>query len=311
MAAENQGGAAIVLCPGQGAQHVQMGQAWATQSRAAAAVFEQADDVLGMDLTKLCFEGPIEQLNRTDIAQAAIYTTSVACYAALQEEGLIGPLSATAGLSLGEFTALHLAGALDFASGLKLVRLRGEAMQEAAEASDGSMLALIGADEEHATELCQQAADDDAGEVLVTANFNCPGQVVVSGSKAACQRAMGIAEQMRLRATALAVIGAYHSPLMAPAAKRLAEALDRVEWQRPTVPVLSNVTAKPHDGSDCASICRLLLEQMTRPVRWSESMSWALANLEGQFIELGPGKVLSGLMRRIDRGTKVCNRAAP
>ena len=311
MTDENASDRAIILCPGQGAQQVGMGRAWAERSPAAAAVFARADEVLGLDLTKLCFEGPEDQLNRTDIAQAAIYTTSVACHAGLLDAGVLAAPAATAGLSLGEFTALHLAGAFDFESGLKLVRLRGQAMQQAAEASDGSMVALIGADEAQATQLCDQAGNDDAGEVLVPANFNCPGQIVVSGSQAACDRAMGIAEQMKLRATALTVIGAYHSPLMQHAAERLALALEQVQWGTPSVPVLSNVTGQPHDGSDPASISRLLVSQLTSPVRWSDSMTWAVANLEGQFVELAPGKVLAGLMRRIDRGVTVRNCATP
>ena len=311
MTAENPPDRAIVLCPGQGAQHVGMGQAWATRSPAAAAVFARADEVLGLGLTRLCFEGPEDQLNRTDVAQAAIYTTSVACHAALQDAGQLAPAAATAGLSLGEFTALHLAGALDFDSGLKLVRLRGEAMQQAAEASDGSMVALIGADEAQARQLCSEASDDGAGEVLVPANFNCPGQIVVSGSRAACDRAVGIAEELGLRATPLTVIGAFHSPLMQPAADRLAQGLEQVEWHTPSVPVLSNVTGRPHDGDDPASIRRRLIEQLTHPVRWSDALTWALANLPGQLVELAPGKVLSGLMRRIDRNTKVRNYATP
>lgn len=298
---------AIVLCPGQGAQHVGMAKAWAAGSAAVAAVFNRADEILSLPLTRFCFEGPEDHLNRTDIAQAAIYTASVASHAALRERGLIAVPVATAGLSLGEFTALHLAGAFDFESGLKLVRLRGQAMQEAAESSRGGMVALIGADESQASQLCEQARGDG---VLVPANFNCPGQIVISGSKDACERSLQVAEKMGLRATALVVAGAFHSPLMKPAAERLAAALDQIQWHVPAVPVLSNVTAKPHN-TDPASIKARLVEQLTRPVRWSESMTWATANLKGEFIELAPGKVLSGLMRRIDRNTKVRNCAEP
>ncbi len=293
----------IVLCPGQGAQHVGMGQAWVEYSADAKAVFARADEVLGMDLSRLCFEGPEDELNRTDVAQAAIYTASVACAAALRLEGI----TAAAGLSLGEFTALHLAGACDFESGLRLVRLRGQAMQDAADASDGSMVALMGADEAQAVELCSKARGDG---VMVPANFNCPGQIVVSGSKDACERAVAVADEMGLRATALTVAGAFHSPLMQPAADRLATALDEVAWQLPTVPVLSNVTGQPHEAST-DSIKQRLVDQLTSPVRWSESMSWALANLSGEYVEMAPGKVLSGLMRRVDRKTKVTHHANP
>lgn len=329
----------IIICPGQGAQHVGMGQSWVEASPEAKAIFDRADEVLGINLSSLCFSGPVDQLNRTDIAQAAIYTTSVACFNALKLEGV----TATAGLSLGEFTALHLAGAFSFEDGLKLVRLRGQAMQEAAEASDGGMIALIGAEESQAVELCEKAmaacaADTTTagasvevgvnstgidvtatggvgktpgpGGVLVPANFNCPGQIVISGSKSCCDVAMKIADEMGLRATALVVAGAFHSPLMQPAADRLAQALEQTQWITPNVTVLSNVTGEPH-STDTTSIMQRLVEQLTSPVRWSESMSWAVANLEGEFHEMAPGKVLSGLMRRIDRKTRVNNHAEP
>ena len=281
-----------------------MGRAWHDSSAAARQVFEQAGD----ELTRLCFEGPAETLNRTDVAQAAIYVTSVACYRALEAAGEAGELGACAGLSLGEFTALHLAGAMSFDDGLRLVRLRGEAMQQAAEATRSGMVALVGADEAQAQELCEEARGEG---VLVTANFNAPGQVVVSGSGEACERALKVAERMGLRATPLKVAGAFHSPLMQPAADRLAAALDEVAWQRPRVPVLSNVTGRPHDA-DPGSIKQRLVEQLTSPVRWSESMQHAIAAWpEHRFVELAPGKVLSGLMRRIDRQRKVENHAEP
>lgn len=287
-----------------------MGKDWAVQSPAARQVYKSADDILGFELSQVCFEGPTERLNRTEIAQSAIYVTSVACHAALAESGHACSISAAAGLSLGEFTALHLAGAFDFESGLRLVRLRGQAMQDAGDAVTGGsgMVVLVGADESQAQEVCQQARNGDGQCVLVPANFNCPGQVVVSGSQAACGRAVEIAGNLGLRATALAVSGAFHSPLMQPAADRLAEALEHTSWQAPSVPVASNVTARMHD-SDSESIKRRLVEQLTRPVRWSDSMQWMVGNLEGQFVELAPGKVLSGLMRRIDRKTKIVNYA--
>lgn len=300
--------ATILLCPGQGAQHVGMGKAWFDKFPVAAQTFAAADRALGFELSKLCFEGPVEELNRTDIAQAAIYVTSVACYQALLESNQVGKVTATAGLSLGEFTALHLAGAFDFVSGLTLVRLRGQAMQEAAEAQPSSMVALTGADEASANEVCDKARQSD---VLVPANFNSPGQVVISGSLAACERAVAVATEIGLRPTPLSVAGAFHSPLMQPAADRLAKALDQVDWQKPTATVLSNVTAQPHNLNDIDSIKTRLVEQLTSPVRWSQSMQWATGNLPGRYIELAPGKVLSGLMRRIDRATKVENFAEP
>lgn len=305
----------IILCPGQGAQHVGMGKAWAARFPIAADTFAKADELLGFSLSELCFEGPAQRLDRTEFAQAAIYVASVACFRAMRETGAIGTVAATAGLSLGEFTALHLAGAFDFANGLSLVRLRGQAMQAAAEAAPSGMVALVGADENQAAKLCQRTLSQlstTGGQpgVLVPANFNCPGQVVVSGSKDACERALAVADEMGLRATALSVAGAFHSPLMKPAADQLADALKQTEWDALRCPVLSNVTGVAHDG-DMKSIRRRLIQQLTSPVRWSASMQWAIANLPGQFVELAPGKVLSGLMRRIDRGVKVTNFAEP
>lgn len=304
----------ILLCPGQGAQHVGMGKAWREHSAAARAVFDQATGALGFDLARLCFDGPEDQLNRTDRAQVAIYTASVACHRALVEAGTVGGARLTAGLSLGEFTALHLAGAFDFLTGLELVKLRGRAMQDAAELSESGMVALVGADEAQAMALCEEALNDPENkgdEVLVPANFNCPGQVVVSGSLKACERAEAVADKMGIRSTQLAVAGAFHSPLMQPAADRLAEALDKANWSIPGVTVMSNVTAEPHEN-DVATIKQRLVDQLTSPVRWSQSMRYVLENHPGaRLVELAPGKVLSGLMRRIDRQAKVENFAEP
>jgi [acyl-carrier-protein] S-malonyltransferase len=241
----------------------------------------------------------------------AIYVTSVACYRALREQGRIDRVLATAGLSLGEFTALHLAGAFTFVNGLSLVRLRGEAMQAAAEASPGGMVAVTGLGDEHiARDICAKALDGHGGEVLVPANFNSSIQIVLSGSKPACERAAKIAEEMGYKPTMLAVAGAFHSPLMQPAADRLAAALNKIEWDALRCPVVSNVTAAPHEG-DIKSIKRLLVEQLTSPVRWASSMQWIVANLPGQLVELAPGKTLAGLMRRIDKDAKVQNHAEP
>jgi [acyl-carrier-protein] S-malonyltransferase len=303
---------AILLCPGQGAQHVGMAKAWADRFPIAAEVLAEADRVLGVELSKLCYHGPEEQLNRTDISQPAIYTASVASFRALREQKKIGEIAATAGLSLGEFTALHLAGAFSFEAGLRLVRKRGQYMQEAAEGTPGGMVALVGADEAQATLVCEQTLEKGkADEVLVPANFNCPGQVVISGSLQACYRAIETANAMGVKATPLKVAGAFHSPLMQPAAERLAKALDAVEWQRPSVPVISNVTAKPHDAHNIDSVKKRLVEQLTSPVRWEQSMVWVIAHTPGRYVELAPNKVLSGLMRRIDRQVKVENHAEP
>ena len=298
-----------IICPGQGAQHIGMGQAWTEKSPAAKAIFQQANDILGIDLQKICFQGPEESLNKTDIAQAALYTASIASYKALEEQEVVAEniIASVSGLSLGEFTALNIAGAYDFETGLKLVRLRGKAMQDAADNSKGSMVALIGADEAQAVELCDKARNEG---VLVPANFNCPGQIVISGDIDACDRALEVAKEMGLRATALKVAGAFHSPLMQPAADRLKDALAQVSWNTPKITVVSNVTALPHEAST-DTIQLKLVEQLTSPVRWSQSMSYTIENIPGQFIELAPNKVLSGLMRRIDRKTKVQNFAIP
>jgi len=305
----------FILCPGQGAQHVGMGKAWFDQHPVAKQTFAAADQALGFPLSEVCFKGPEDRLNRTDIAQAAIYTASVACYQALIESEAITGVDVAAGLSLGEFTALHLAGAFDFVEGLQLVRIRGGAMQAAAEANPGSMVALTGdVSEEAVRGLCEKTLAALGGdEVLVPANYNSPMQVVVSGTVAAGEKAVDVAGEMGLRATPLTVAGAFHSPLMQPAADRLAEALDQVNWQPPACPVYANVTAAPHD-LDPASIKARLVEQLTSPVRWSQSIRAAAADhppAETRYAELAPGKVLSGLARRIDRSLKVENFAEP
>lgn len=302
----------IFLCPGQGAQTVGMGHAWSTNSPAAKAVFDEADDILahslGAPLSTLCFEGPADALNRTDVSQPAIYTASIACYRALADEQGPFDIAAAAGLSLGEYTALCIAGAFSFADGLKLVALRGRAMQDAAEATPSSMVALIGADEDSANKLCDAAREDD---ILVAANFNAPGQVVISGSAAACDRAEKLAPDHSLRATRLAVAGAFHSPIMQPAADRLRQALADTAIATPTCPVMSNVTALPHNP-DIGVIRQRLVEQLTSPVRWAANCEH-LANTynDADWHELAPGKSLAGMMRRINKAIKLTTHDQP
>lgn len=305
----------VILCPGQGAQAVGMGVAWAASSGAARATLDAADRTLslpsGSVLSQVCAKGPIELLSRTDISQPALYAVGVACAAAMRERGPL-PLAAAAGLSLGEYTALHLAGAFSFEDGLRLVALRGRFMQEAAEASQGGMVALIGADEEKALEVCAKAAQ---GEVLVCANFNAPGQIVLSGHASACDRAVTIAGDLGLRATKLVVAGAFHSPLMAPAAERLSAALNETSIRTPECPVWSNVTAAPH-LADPATIRARLVEQLTAPVRWSQSCTNLIASMASgatvvRYHELAPGTVLRGLMKRIDRTCEVTSHDQP
>jgi len=302
----------VVLCPGQGAQAVGMGKAWADVSSAAREVFDQADealsDELGGGLSGVCFDGPEQRLNRTDVSQPAIYTCSIACLRGLEAQGTDWEIVATAGLSLGEYTALHLAGVFDFVTGLRLVALRGRLMQAAAEASEGRMVALIGANESQARAVCNAASD---GGVLVCANFNAPGQIVLSGDASACERAVHAAGELGLRASPLAVAGAFHSPLMQPAADGLAEALENVDFSPPKAEIWSNVTAEPHDPENPELLKQRLVEQLTSPVRWAESCQGLVSRHMIGYHELAPGSVLRGLMRRIDRQVKVSSHDTP
>lgn len=311
----------ILLCPGQGAQTVGMGRAWFEAHPASAQTFAAADEAVPLEidgtehrLSDLCFDGPAELLNRTDVCQPALYTCAIAAWQGLLEEQGAINVGAAAGLSLGEWTALHLSGAIGFIEGLRLVALRGRLMQEAAERSDGSMVALIGADEAQAQAVCDEGA---RGEVLVPANFNAPGQIVLSGAASACERAITVAEGMGLRAKGLSVAGAFHSPLMEPAAEGLAAALEEVELSTPSAPVWSNVTGLPHDGNDPESIKSRLVQQLTSPVRWSQCCASMASTLSedgqdaGGWHELAPGSVLRGLFRRIDRSVKVRTHDTP
>lgn len=302
----------VILCPGQGAQVVGMGRAWHESSEAAREVFAEADQVLGdglgAPLSAICFEGPTDRLNRTDVAQPALYTCAVACRAGLADGNGALQVAATAGLSLGEYTALHLAGVFGFADGLRLVARRGRLMQAAAEASNSGMVALIGADEAQAQEVCDQAAQ---GEVLVCANFNAPGQIVLSGHTAACGRALEVAAAGGLRATPLPVAGAFHSPIMQSAADGMADALREVSMRPPAVTVWSNVTAEPHDGQNMELLRARLVEQIVRPVRWSEICQRIGRGVTMEYHELAPGGVLRGLMRRIDKTKKVTSHDQP
>ncbi len=301
-----------MLCPGQGAQAVGMGKSWHDAQAESRAVFEQADRVLGgrlgVQLSSLCFEGTAERLNQTDASQPAIFVASYACWKGLLARWPFGngetPLAGAGGLSLGEYTALCVAGAIGFEDALELVTLRGRAMQDAAQASAGGMVALIGADEPRAMLVCDEAR---GAEVLVCANFNAPGQVVISGSKSACERAVAAAAKMSLRAQVLAVAGAFHSPLMQPAADRLAAALAKTTIDAARCPVACNATGAAYvAGNDFAgSVRRSLVDQLTSPVRWSQNAQWLASNCTGEFHELAPGKTLAGLMRRIDKNIKV------
>ena len=292
------------LFPGQGAQFVGMGQDIYQGFRAAREVFDRAEAVTSLPIKKLCFEGPKEQLDRTDIAQPAIFTVSAAMLGVMDEmippEARIKP-DACAGLSLGEYTALYSAGAMDFETALKLVARRGELMQQAALARPSGMLAVIGLDEQQARKLCEAANE---GQVLTCANFNCPGQIVLSGEKDACRRAAEMAEQFGARAVApLDVAGAFHSEIMGPAAKEFAKTLANVHFSELNCPVIANVDASEYFSVE--DIPQKLLEQLTGAIRWEQSMQVLLGDGVDMFYEVGPGKVLGGLMRRINRKVRV------
>jgi len=292
------------LFPGQGAQHVGMGRDVYDKIAGGTEFFDRAESATSLPLKKLCFDGPEEELSRTDIAQPAIFTVSAAMLAAretfLSPEKLESESPAyMAGLSLGEHTALYAAGAMDFETGVQLVARRGELMQQAATSVPSAMVSVLGMDEPKAVELCQAAAE---GQILTCANFNCPGQIVLSGELDACRRAEAMAKDFGASgAIMLKVAGAFHCQIMTPAAQKLSDALDAVEFTAPKVPVIANVDGQPHGSSD--EIKSKLLAQLTSPVRWQQSMEYLLSQGSDKFYEIGPGKVLAGLMRRIRRRT--------
>jgi len=284
--------ARALVFPGQGAQYVGMGASLAEAVPAARALLDQADQVLGFALSQTILNGPEADLTRTDISQPAILVTSLMAWEALKAKLATVDVQATAGLSLGEYTALVAAGAIDAADAIRLVRLRGQAMQEAASLVPSGMVALIGPDETTAQKLCDACAE---GEVLQVANLNSPGQVVVSGAKGACERAVAKAKEFGIRrALPLPVAGAFHSALMAPAADRLRAALAQTRFRDPRIPVYTNVTAQA--VTSAAQIPDLLVRQLTSPVRWADSVAAMRAAGITEYWELGPKKTLSGMI---------------
>ena len=276
-----------------------MGKDLAEHSPGARAWFDRANAVLGYDLASICFSGPEAELMKTEHAQPGIFLVSWAAFELLKERVPALSFQATAGLSLGEFTALTAAGAMSFEEGLKVVRQRGRFMQEACEATRGGMAAIIGLDEAPMREVCAQAG-------VALANLNCPGQIVISGATDKIAPACELAKAKGAkRALPLTVAGAYHSPLMASAQPKLEAELARVSLVSPAVPVIANVTAQPHDGPD--AIRARLVEQVTSSVRWEESMRYLIAQGFTRFIELGPGRALSGFMKRIDKTVQILN----
>jgi [acyl-carrier-protein] S-malonyltransferase len=292
------------LFPGQGAQKVGMGRELASSLPAAHELYDRASAVLGYDLAQICFEGPAEKLDSTIHSQPAIFVTSLAALEQFrtQSPDVVASCSAAAGLSLGEYTALVFAGVMDFETALNVVQKRGQAMQDASDATASGMVSVLGPDRVGVETLCEQARE---GEVLQVANLLCPGNTVVSGTKAACQRLVQKAEAAGARTIALSVAGAFHTSIMHPADERLAAALSGARLSRPRIPVVSNVDAKPHDDSE--EIRRLLVEQVIRPVQWEDCVRYLIGQGCDQFYEIGPGRVLKGLMRRIDKGVKCEN----
>ena len=291
------------LFPGQGAQKVGMGRVACEKLPAARALFDRANELLGYDLAKLCLDGPDEELNSTVHSQPALFVCALAGLELLKDESpeIIEQCQATAGLSLGEYTAIVFAGAMDFETGLAVVQRRGEAMQAAADAKSSGMVSLLGLEVEQIEKLCEEAREP--GEVLEIANHLCPGNIVVSGDQAACDR---IAESAvaagAIKAIPLAVAGAFHTSIMQPAVDQLSEALAGATLSAPRIPVISNVDAQPH--TDPEEIRRLLVDQVVNAVRWEGSMRYLLAENYDLFYEVGPGRVLRGLMKRIHRKTK-------
>jgi [acyl-carrier-protein] S-malonyltransferase len=290
------------LFPGQGAQFVGMGKDVAEQFPVAKAIFDKAEKIVGFDLAKICFEGPAERLNTTTMSQPAIFTVSAAILEVMRTTTTLKP-DVTAGLSMGEYTALYAASVISFEDGLFLVKKRGEAMQAAADASSGGMVAVIGLDEEKTKALCQEAGQ---GELLEPVNFNCPGQIAISGTKTACERAEKLAEKYgAMKAIRLEVAGAFHTAIMSPAAKALGDALAKIKIAEPDVRIIANINAEYYTSA--AQIREGLTKQLAQPIYWQKCVERLLAEGVETFYEIGPGKVLTGLMRRISRRTNIIN----
>ena len=302
------------LFPGQGSQTIGMGADIARTFPVAAQIYQKANNTLGFDLSQICFEGPADKLNTTTISQPAIFVTSAAILEAFRTSPETKSITAniTAGLSLGEYTALYAAGVISFDDALILVQKRGQAMQAAADAAQGAMVSIIGLDEEKVRQLCNEASQ---GELLQAVNFNCPGQIVVSGAKDACTRAAELAEKYgAIKAIPLEVAGAFHTEMMAGAAHTLSEALQKAGISEPAdnkiisnsnTRTISNIDAEYYTSAE--KIRQGLTKQLTCPILWQKCMERLLADGIDKFYEIGPGRVLTGLMKRINRKIKVIN----
>ncbi|XP_072996853.1 uncharacterized protein [Typha latifolia] len=301
------------LFPGQGAQTVGMG-AEAQSVQAAADLFKKANDILGFDLIDVCTNGPKEKLDSTVISQPAIYVTSLAAVEVLRArdggQDIIDSVDVTCGLSLGEYTALAFAGAFSFEDGLKLVKLRGEAMQDAADAASSAMVSVIGLDSEKVQLLCDAANEEvDEENKVQIANFLCPGNYAVSGGVKGVEAVEAKAKSFKARMTVrLAVAGAFHTTFMEPAVSRLEAALAATEIRTPRIPVISNVDAQPH--SDPNTIKKILARQVTSPVQWELTVKTLLSKGLKKSYELGPGKVIAGILKRVDKAAAIENIGA-
>jgi [acyl-carrier-protein] S-malonyltransferase len=301
---------AAFLFPGQGAQYVGMGKSLCDTLPAARRLFDQASEILGYDLLAVCSDGPAERLNTTAVSQPAIFVASLAALESLRGTNADAEKEcvATAGLSLGEYTALVLAGALGFADGLRVVRQRGEAMQAAADAAPGAMVSVVGPELARVEELVTATRARLPGEVLQIANLLCPGNTVVSGSRAACDVLEQLAGEAGARPIRLAVAGAFHTNLMRPADEKLAAALAGVTLTAPRVPIWSNVDARPH--TDPGELRGLLIRQVIQPVLWEGTLRGLREAGCDRFYEIGPGRVLAGLLKRVERKAECINVAA-
>jgi len=290
------------LFPGQGSQHTGMGKDLSENFPVARQVFEEANDALGVDLASLCFNGPEEDLKLTANTQPAILTTSIAALRVLETETGIAP-NCAAGHSLGEYSALVCAGALNFADAVRIVRQRGTFMQEAVPVGTGAMAAILGLDKETLERVCQDAA---LGQVVSPANFNSAGQVVIAGNTEAVDRAMNLAkEHGAKRALPLPVSAPFHCSLMIPAGERLADVLADIKVGDMTVPVITNVEAAPNQ--DASRVCQLLVDQVSAPVLWEDTIACMIKLGVERYIEIGPGKVLAGLVKRMAKDSTIQN----
>jgi [acyl-carrier-protein] S-malonyltransferase len=289
------------IFPGQGSQYVGMGKELFENFSVAKQIFQEADDTLHFSVSALCFKGPEDALKLTENTQPAILTTSIGALKVLEAERGVTP-QFTAGHSLGEYSALVASGALAFSEAVKTVRLRGKFMQEAVPVGEGAMAAVLGMEREQIEKLCEEVS---SGEVLAPANFNCPGQIVIAGHSKAVERVIERVKQEGKKAVLLPVSAPFHSPLMKPAGERLEKALEQISVSDLKIPVVTNVEAEVNTSKD--RVKGLLVAQVSSPVRWEESMRKMIEKGVEQVLEIGPGKILSGLMKRIDNRIETRN----